>query len=63
MTPIAIGQVRADPDPRAKGRTITVLIGEERYTYGRSSAGRSTRILTTTIAKWPIVEPSTEPTP
>jgi hypothetical protein len=65
-TPVEPGQVRRDPDPRhnhTPGRTITILIAEERYTYGKTSAGRATRILTTAIARWPIVEPPTEPTP
>jgi hypothetical protein len=61
MTPLAIGQVRADPDPRAKGRTVTILTVNARYAYALSNRGAKTRILATTIERWPLV--SAEPTP
>lgn len=58
-TPVEPGQVRRDPDPRQKGaRTVTVQIVDGRFTYIKSSAGVTTRIITDALAKWPIVTPS-----
>lgn len=62
--PVEVGQVRRDPDPRQKGaRTVTVQVVDGRFTYILSSAGANTRILTDTLAKWPIVTPTPETTP
>jgi hypothetical protein len=62
MTPLAIGQVRADPDPRAKGRTVTVIsLDGVRYAEVNSNRGKMSRILATTLERWPLV--SAEPTP
>jgi hypothetical protein len=62
MTPLAIGQVRADPDPRAKGRTVTVIsLDGIRYAEVHSNRGKMSRILATTLERWPLV--SAEPTP
>jgi hypothetical protein len=62
MTPLAIGQVRADPDPRAKGRTVTTLaLDGIRYAEVHSNRGKMSRILATTLERWPLV--SAEPTP
>jgi hypothetical protein len=62
MTPLDIGQVRADPDPRAKGRTVTILsLDGVRYAEVHSNRGKMSRILATTLERWPLV--SAEPTP
>jgi hypothetical protein len=61
MTPLAIDQIRADPDPRAKGRTVTILSVNARYAYVLSNRGAKSRILATTLERWPLV--SAEPTP
>jgi hypothetical protein len=62
MTPLAIGQVRSDPDPRAKGRTVTILtLDGIRYAEVHSNRGKTSRVLANTIKHWPLV--STEPTP
>lgn len=62
IIPVEPGQVRRDPDPRRKGaRTVTVQIVDGRFTYIKSSAGVTTRILTDALAKWPIVTPSETP--
>lgn len=59
--PVEVGQVRLDPDPRQKGaRTVTVLETNWFRTYVKSSAGIRTHILTSKIAKWPLVEPTPE---
>ena len=64
ITPVEPGQVRRDPDPRReRARTVVVQIVDGRFTYILSNAGANTRILTDTIAKWPIVEPTPETTP
>ena len=63
IIPVEVGQVRRDPDPRRKGaRTVVVQIVDGRFTYIKSSAGVTTRILTDALAKWPLVTtPETTP--
>lgn len=62
IIPVEPGQVRRDPDPRRKGaRTVAVQVVDGRFTYIKSSAGVTTRILTDALAKWPIVTPSENP--
>ena len=64
VIPVEVGQVRRDPDPRLKGAsTVTVQVVDGRFSYIKSSAGVTTLILTDTLAKWPLVEPTPETTP
>lgn len=58
MTPLTIGQVRKDP--RERGRTVTILAFDGiRYADVISNRGAKSRILATTLERWPLV--STEP--
>jgi hypothetical protein len=61
MIPLAISQVRADPDPRAKGRTVTILSVNARYAYVLSNRGAKSRILATTLERWPVTPTQQEP--
>jgi hypothetical protein len=54
-TPIEVGQTRADPDPRHKGRTITVLSLDLGSATVKSNRGRTSTIFCRALELWPLV--------
>jgi hypothetical protein len=54
-TPLAIGQVRADPDPRHKGRTVTVIALDTVSATVKSNRGRTSTIFCCRLELWPLV--------
>jgi hypothetical protein len=62
-TPLAVGQTRADPDPRHKGRTVTVIALDAFYAYVTSNHGRTSRIYRNRLELWPLVTTQQEPKP
>jgi hypothetical protein len=60
MTPLAIGQVRADP--RERRRTVTVIsLDGVRYAEVLSNRGAKSRILAATLERWPVTPTQQEP--
>jgi hypothetical protein len=57
-TPIEVGQVRADPDPRHKGRTVTVIAVNVFDATVKSNHGRTSRIYRERFELWPVVIPT-----
>jgi hypothetical protein len=62
-TPLAVGQVRADPDPRHKGRTVTVLSLSLVHAKVKSNRGRTSRIYRHRVELWPVIPTQQEPKP
>jgi hypothetical protein len=54
-TPIEVGQVRADPDPRHKGRTVTVLSFDSVSATVKSNRGRTSYIYCHRLELWPLI--------
>jgi hypothetical protein len=54
-TPLAVGQVRADPDPRHKGRTVTVIALDVFDATVKSNHGRTSRIYRNRLELWPLI--------
>ena len=54
-TPLAVGQVRADPDPRHKDRSITVLSLNLVHAKVKSNRGRTSTIFCRALELWPVV--------
>jgi hypothetical protein len=54
-TPLAVGQVRADPDPRHKDRSITVLSLNLVHAKVKSNRGRTSYIYCHRLELWPLV--------
>ncbi len=54
-TPIEVGQVRADPDPRHKGRVITVIALDSVSATVKSNRGRTSTIFCRALELWPVV--------
>ena len=57
-TPLAVGQVRADPDPRHKGRVITVIALDTVSATVKSNRGRTSTIFCRALELWPVVVPT-----
>ncbi len=53
--PIAVGQVRADPNPLRAGRAVTVIALDTFYAYIKSNRSQSSRIYRRNIERWPLV--------
>jgi hypothetical protein len=63
-TPLAVGQTRADPDPRHKGRTVTVIALDSVSATVKSNRGRTSTIHCHRLELWPVVIPTQqEPKP
>jgi hypothetical protein len=63
-TPLAVGQTRADPDPRHKGRTVTVIAFDFNDATVKSNRGRKSTIYCHVLERWPVVIPTQqEPKP
>ena len=62
-TPLAVGQVRADPDPRHKGRTVTVIAIDTVSATVKSNRGRTSTIFFRTLELWPVIPTQQEPKP
>jgi hypothetical protein len=63
-TPLAVGQTRADPDPRHKGRTVTVIAIDTGSATVKSNRGRTSYIGRHRLELWPVVIPTQqEPKP
>jgi hypothetical protein len=62
-TPLAVGQTRADPDPRHKGRTVTVIALDSVSATVKSSRGRTSDIHCRRLELWPVVPTQQEPKP
>jgi hypothetical protein len=62
-TPLAISQVRADPDPRHKGRTVTVIALNTSSATVKSNRGRTSYICCHRLELWPVVPTQQEPKP
>jgi hypothetical protein len=60
-TPLAVGQTRADPDPRHKGRTVTVLSLNLVHAKVKSNRGRNSYIYCYRLELWPVVPTQQEP--
>jgi hypothetical protein len=60
-TPLAVGQVRADPDPRHKGRTVTVIAIDTGSATVKSNRGRTSTIFFRTLELWPVIPTQQEP--
>jgi hypothetical protein len=54
-TPLAVGQVRADPDPRHKGRIITVIALDSVSATVKSNRGRTSDIHCRRLELWPLI--------
>ena len=54
-TPLAVGQTRADPDPRHKGRTVTVIAFDINDATVKSNRGRTSTIFCRALELWPVV--------
>jgi hypothetical protein len=54
-TPRAVGQTRADPDPRHKGRTVTVIAIDTGGATVKSNRGRTSTIHCHRLELWPLV--------
>jgi hypothetical protein len=57
-TPLAVGQTRADPDPRHKGRVITVIALDTVSATVKSNRGRTSTIFCRALELWPVVVPT-----
>jgi len=62
-TPLIVGQVRADPDPRHKGRTVTVIALDSVSATVKSNRGRTSTIFCRALELWPAVPTQQEPKP
>ena len=62
-TPLIVGQTRADPDPRHKGRTVTVLSLDLGSATVKSNRGRTSTIFCRTLELWPLITTQQEPKP
>ena len=62
-TPIEVGQVRADPDPRHKGRVITVIALDSVSATVKSNRGRTSTIFCRALELWPVIPTQQEPKP
>ena len=62
-TPLIVGQTRADPDPRHKGRTVTVIALSIFYAEVKSNRGRTSTIYRNHLELWPVIPTQQEPTP
>jgi len=60
-TPLAVGQTRADPDPRHKGRTVTVIALDINDATVKSNRGRTSTIHCHRLELWPVVPTQQEP--
>ena len=60
-TPLAVDQVRADPDPRHKGRIITVIALDSVSATVKSNRGRTSTIHCHRLELWPVVTLTTDP--
>jgi hypothetical protein len=60
-TPLAVGQVRADPDPRHKGRIITVIALDTVSATVKSNRGRTSTIFCRALELWPVIPTQQEP--
>ncbi len=61
--PIAVGQVRADPDPFDKGRTVTVLSLNSVFATVKSNRGRKSTIYCHVLERWPLITTDPKDTP
>jgi len=57
-TPLAIGQVRADPNPLRAGRTVTVVAFDAVSATVKSNRGRTSTIHCHALSRWPVVIPT-----
>jgi hypothetical protein len=62
-TPLAVGQTRADPDPRHKGRTVTVIALDINDATVKSNRGRTSTIFCRALELWPVIPAQQEPKP
>jgi hypothetical protein len=60
-TPLAVGQTRADPDPRHKGRTVTVIALDSVSATVKSNRGRTSTIFCRALELWAVVPTQQEP--
>lgn len=57
-TPVEVGQVRLDPDPRTEGkRAVRVERVDGALCCVVNAIGRHSRIATKALARWPVVTP------
>jgi hypothetical protein len=62
-TPLAVGQVRADPDPRHKGRTVTVIALNPVSATVKSNRSRTSYISCHRLELWPLITTDPKDTP
>jgi len=60
-TPLAIGQVRADPNPLRAGRTVTVVAFDSVSATVKSNRGRTSDIHCRRLELWPVIPTQQEP--
>jgi hypothetical protein len=54
-TPLAVGQVRADPNPLRAGRTVKVLAFDSVSATIKSNRGRTSYLYCHRLELWPLV--------